>query len=119
MELLDRPKPGVKSRITAEIYARIPTLIEQGMTKAEIAAMCGVTPGTLAVQCCRHGVSLRKGGSRPRRIRSTMPLSDSVFKSLHKAARAMGRDTAQLANDLLEKIVNDNLYKAVLDEEAA
>ena len=81
--------------------------------------MCGVTPGTLAVQCCRHGVSLPKGGSRPRHTRSTVPLSESVMKSLHKAARAMGRDMARLANDLLEKIVNDNLYKAVRDEEAA
>ena len=42
-----------------------------------------------------------------------------MLKSLSEAARAMGRDTARLANDLLEKIVNDNLYKAVLDEEAA
>ena len=109
----------MKRRITDDMFARIPALVLEGMTKAEIAAMCGVTPGTLAVQCCRRSISLRKGGPRPRRIRSTMPLSDSVFKSLHKAARAMGRDTAQLANDLLEKIVNDNLYKAVLDEEAA
>ena len=34
-------------RITDEMYARIPALLEQGMTKAEIAAMLGVTLGSL------------------------------------------------------------------------
>ncbi len=66
MERLYRPKPGVKSRITDEMFARIRTLLEQGTTKAEIAAMYAVTPGTLAVQCCRHGISMRKGGRPPR-----------------------------------------------------
>jgi hypothetical protein len=31
----------------------------------------------------------------------------------------MGKSTAQLASDLLEKIASDGLYEAVLDEEAA
>ena len=31
------------SRITDEMYARIPALLEQGMTQTEIAAMYGVT----------------------------------------------------------------------------
>jgi hypothetical protein len=49
-----------------------------------------------------------------------LPLSDGVLKSLSEAARAMGKDsTARLVSDLLEKIVSDGLYKAVLDEEAA
>ena len=39
------------SRITDEMYARIPALLEQAMTKTEIAAMYGVTVGTLAVLC--------------------------------------------------------------------
>ena len=51
-------------RITDEMYARIPALLEQGMTKAEIAAMLGVTLGTLGVCCSRRGISLRKGGPR-------------------------------------------------------
>jgi hypothetical protein len=110
----------MKRRITDDMFARIPALLLEGMTKAEIAAMYGVTPGTLAVQCCRRGISLRKGGPWPKRTKLglQLPLSDSVLKSLREAARAMGKDTARLASDLLEKIVSDNLYKAVLDEEA-
>ena len=113
------------SRITDDMFARIPALLLEGTTKAEIAAMYGVTLGTLVVLCSQRGISLRKGGSLPKRTNLTLPdeplpLSDGVLISLREAARAMGKDsTARLVSDLLEKIVNDGLYKAVLDEEAA
>jgi hypothetical protein len=119
-----------RSRITDDMFASIPVLLES-MTKAEIAAMYGVTPGTLAVLCSQRRISLRKGGSLPKRTKLSkrtnltlpdepLPLSDGVLQSLRAAARAMGKDsTAQLVSDLLEKIASDALYKAVLDEEAA
>ena len=113
-----------RSRITDDMFARIPALLLEGMTKVEIAAMYGVTLGTLVVQCCRHGISLRKGGRLlPKRTNLTLrdeplSLSDSVLKSLRETARLMGTSTARLAGDLLEKIASDGLYKAVLDEEA-
>ena len=102
-------------RITDEMFARIPALLEQGMTKAAIAAMWGVKLSTLKVFCSQRGISLRKGG--PRKL--VLPLSDDVLKSLRKAARSLGKgSTERLVSDLLEKIVSDDLYKAVLDEEA-
>jgi hypothetical protein len=107
------------------MFTRIPALLLEGTTKAEIAAMYGVTLGTLVVLCSQRGISLRKGGSLPRRTNLTLPdqplpLSDGVLKSLRETTRAMGKDsTARLVSDLLEKIVSDGLYKAVLDEEAA
>jgi hypothetical protein len=126
-----------RSRITDDMFARIPALLLEGMTNAEIAAIYGVTPGTLVVRCSQRGISLRRVGTLlertklpkrsklPKRTNLTLPdeplpLSDGVLKSLSEAARAMGKgSTARLASDLLEKIVNDGLYKAVLDEEAA
>ena len=113
-----------RSRITDDMYARIPALLRQGKTKAEIAAMFGVTPGTLVVRCSQRGISLRKGGLWPNRTKKrtnlTLPLSDGVLKSLHEATRVMGKDsTARLVSDLLEKIASDGLYMAVLDEEPA
>ena len=107
------------------MYARIPALLQQGTTKAEIAAMYGVKLGTLKVFCSQRGISLRKGGPLPPRTKlvlldEPLPLSDDVLKSLREAARSMGKgSTARLASDLLERIVSDDLYKAVLDEEAA
>ena len=113
------------SRITDDMFARIPALLREGTTKDEIAAMYGVTLSTLVVMCCRRGISLRKGGPLPKRTDLSLPdeplpLSDSVLNSLREAARAMGKDsTARLVSDLLEKIASDGLYRAVLDEEAA
>src|SRR6476659_17719 len=113
------------SRITDDMFARIPALLLEGATKAEIAAMYGVTLGTLVVLCSQRGISLRKGGSLPKRTNLTppnepLPLSDGVLMSLREATRAMGKDsTARLVSDLLEKIASDGLYKAVLDEEFA
>jgi hypothetical protein len=112
------------SRITDDMFARIPALLLEGTTKADIAAMYGVTLGTLTVLCSRRGISLRRGGSLPRRTNlalpdQPLPLSNNVLKSLRETTRAMGKDsTAQLVSDLLEKIASDGLYKAVLDEAA-
>jgi hypothetical protein len=120
-----------RSRITDDMFARIPALLLEGTTKDEIAAVYGVTPGTLTVLCSRRSISLRKGGLPPKRTTKLpkranltlpdepLPLSDGVLKSLRETARAMGKDsTARLASDLLEKIACDGLYEAVLDEEA-
>ena len=102
-------------QVTDELYARIPALLKQGTTKAEIAAMFGVKLSTLVVICSRRGISLRKNG--PRQL--LLSLSDDVARSLRKAARSLGKDsTERLVSDLLEKIVSDDLYMAVLDEEA-
>ena len=102
-------------QITIEMYAGIPALLEQGKTKTEIAAMYGVTLGSLVVCCSRRGVSLRKGLRRA----LVLPLSDDVRKSLRDAARRLGKGSPEwLASELLRKIVSDDLYMAVLDEEA-
>jgi hypothetical protein len=62
-----------KTRITDDMFARIPALLLAGTTKAEIATMYGVTLNTLVVLCSRRGVSLRKGGSLPKRTNLTLP----------------------------------------------
>jgi hypothetical protein len=110
--------------LTNEKFASIPAMIEQGISKAEIAAMCGVTKSTLQVQCSRRGVSLRKGGHLLPRRQLSLPdaplmLSDTALMALRTAARAMGVDEARLASDLLETIAKDDLYNAVLDVEEA
>jgi hypothetical protein len=54
------------SRITAEMYARIPALLEQGMTTADIAAMYGVTLGTLKGSAVGAAYRCAKAGQGPR-----------------------------------------------------
>jgi hypothetical protein len=99
-------------KLTDEVFALIPDLVEQGKTKAEIAETYGVTSGTLQVQCCRRGISLRKGGPR---IKLSLSLSDKARIALRTAAQARGKDETRLARELLETIAKDDLYRAVLD----
>jgi hypothetical protein len=73
------------SRITDDMFARIPALLLEGMTKDEIAAMYGVTPGSLSVLCSQRGISLRKGRPLPKRLAladELLRLSDGALKSL-------------------------------------
>ena len=115
----------MKQRITDEMYAAIPGLIADGKIQRDIAAMYGVTVGTLRVLCSRRGISLRSGGRRgPPVNRITadglpgLSLTKDVLKSLRDAACAMDRSATRLASDLLEKIASDDLFAAVLDEAA-
>src|SRR6478752_2947614 len=94
------------SRVTDDMFARIPALLYEGMTKDKIATMYGVTRNTLTVMCSQRGISLRKGGVLPNRTKLTvldepLPLSDGVLQSLRAAARALGKEsTARLVSDL-------------------
>jgi transposase-like protein len=85
-------------KLTAEIFGLIPALVEQGKSKAEIAETYGVKVSTLQVQCCRQGVSLRKGGPRPPRVTLSLPtpltLTSRTLSALSTAAKARGKDEA-------------------------
>ena len=52
-----------RSRITDDMFARVPALLLEGMTKAEIAAMYWRHPRHLggAVQSVRHIAAQRRG----------------------------------------------------------
>ena len=109
-------------RLTEEMYDGIPTLLEQGMDKHGIAMLYGVTVNTLAVQCSRRGITLRKGGStlgHRSLLEAPLDLSNTVIVALRKKAMSMGTSEVRLARDLLETIIADDLYSAVLDLEVA
>jgi hypothetical protein len=113
-----------KLKLTQERYDSIPALLEQGLNKIQIAEQFGVTPSTLIVQCSRRGISLSRKGPKGRRRTLTLPeapldLADTTMVALREKARAMGTDAVRLARDLLETIVVDDLYTAVLDLEDA
>ena len=115
---------GIKV-LTQEKYDSVPALLEQGLNRTKIAALFGVTPASLQVQCSRRGISLRQGGRRtPLRDLSLadakLNLDNAIMIALREKARSMGVDEVRLVSDLLETIVTDDLYSAVLDlEEAA
>jgi hypothetical protein len=116
-----------KTKLTDEIYALIPALVAQGKTKVEIAETYGVTPGTLQVQCSLRDISLRPGGKRGRRrlpvVTETVPIAArepviaeavQIASSLRREAKARGMGEIALVLRLIEIIVKDKLYDAVL-----
>jgi transposase-like protein len=106
---------------TPEVRARIPDMVEQGMTIDEIAAQLGCKRSTLVVKCSHHQISLRRGGRR-HRLRAApdrktpLQLSKVAVIKFHLQAERRQRDIDVLAKSLLEIIARDNLFDAVLDE---
>jgi hypothetical protein len=52
------PRPTI---LTAAALARVSSLVDQGLSAAEIADQMGCTLGTLRVKCSQAGISLRRG----------------------------------------------------------
>ena len=109
---------GVKV-LTQEKYESVPALLEQGLDRTRIAALFGVTPASLQVQCSRRGISLRQGGRRtPLQNLSLadarLDLNRTTMVALREKARSMDVNEVRLVSDLLETIVTDDLYSAVL-----
>jgi hypothetical protein len=107
-------------------FEEIPALLAEGKCAREIAQIFGVMHSSLTVQCSRARVSLRrpsefKVGRKPRKgsLDEPLKLADSTILLLKEKAREMHIHPATLASHLIETIVEDDLYKAVLDVETA
>lgn len=120
-------------KLTQEKLDQIPELLAQGKSALEIAELFGVTVGTLRVVCSRSQISLRKLGigsraGRPRlkpkpleaplqaKLQFTISLPKITMDELHLHARENGITGHDYVSKLLQIIVADNLYQAVLDE---
>jgi hypothetical protein len=118
-------RPSLKrSRIFSPLVLReISTLVAQGLSAAEIAEKLGCSIGTLRVKCSHHGISLRRcdgSSTRPGRIphaRIVIQLGRTAAIGLQQRAQTQGTTGPRLAAALIEAIVQDNLYEAVIDRE--
>jgi hypothetical protein len=120
---------------TASVVRRIPGLVDQGLSAAEIAESIGCTVGTLRVRCSQFGIRLRRKSlneskSTPKEyIPSRSELSpgaqgkselrlvitEDAAKRLRQQAKFKRMSYQSLAACLLEIIARDRLYDAVLD----
>ena len=106
------------------VLLQISKLVDRGLTAAEIAEEVGCTIGTLRVKCSQHGISLRRCFNDPAtNLRNkayaqiVIQLSRSIAVRLQQVARVQGITGSRLAAVLLEAVVQDNLYDAVIDRE--
>jgi hypothetical protein len=93
--------------------ALIPALVGEGLSDLEIADRMGWTVGTLRVRCSQLKISLRRKNINRRQF----VLPQATFDQLHHRAAMMGVSTGTLATELLQVIVRDGLYNAVLDRD--
>src|SRR5205085_11723002 len=98
-----RPK-----QFTAELQARVPMLIEQGLSTKEIAEALGLTEKSLRVLCCRNGISLRRVGTS-----ISAAVSPSCYKALVIEADRMRTTVPNFVVSILEVVVKDKLFEAL------
>jgi hypothetical protein len=123
------PTPPLRRERRKQIYtdeklATIPALLEQGLTREQIADHFGGKVNSLQVVCSKKGISLwrrdrnRKPVELPDR-ELTLCLNNRALERLQKRAGAAGLTESELAGRLLNLIASEDLFDAVLDEAAS
>ena len=132
------------TKFTPERVEQIKDLVARGVAREEIAALLGVTVGSLAVTCSRLGISLRRSrvanGSKllplraaPRVSKSSniatfsicirhngkeqvveLPLTLDLAGRLALEAASRNRRITELASDLLLAVIAKGLIEEVL-----
>jgi hypothetical protein len=120
-----------KKLLTDGVLAQIPRWRrEEGLGPAEIAARIGCTVGTLRVVCCRRRISLKPSFDTTRNghlsVKDTsmqldltklgLNLPRLIRHQLKTRATQYGMSELELATVLLETVVRDDLYHAILDD---
>jgi hypothetical protein len=105
----------MRTILTKDVMATMPLLVAQGMKSVQIAEQLGVKIGTLKVRCSQEKISLRRPGI-PRPVRQPgLKLKRDIILQLRVRADVEGMTEMELATSLLNIIVTDNLFDAVLD----
>jgi len=131
-----------RSKFTAERIQQIKDLVARGERREQIAAIIGVTVGTLQVTCSRMGISLRRPRVKllpPKRANGTetmnggarftidmkykgqehsteLPFTPDVIRQLALAASFRDQEIGELAKDILVSVFEKELVPKLLDE---
>jgi len=110
--------------------ADVPLYLANGYTVRDIADAIGCRPGTLKAKCAQLGISLRRP-KQPERaaeppqprvkascVRLIVELPGGIVDLLEARAHRSGTTEQKLAASLLTVIARDDLFVAVLDEDA-
>ena len=130
------------SKFTPERIRQIKDLVARGEPRERIAAIIGVTVGTLQVTCSRLGISLRRprvkllsrkrangtettvGGARftidmkykGQEHSTKLPFTPEVIRHLALEASFRDQEIGELAKDILVSVFEKELVPKLLDE---
>ena len=118
-----------QSRVfTPAAIETIRDLASQGKSASEIADVIGSTAASVRTRCCQLKIKLGRRG-RPSLLvpqsrhipvqRPVFRVRPAVYAALNRKAFHMQKSVVELVQMLLEVIVSDDLYEAVLDIGAA
>jgi hypothetical protein len=117
---LDEDHGASRPRVvfTEMVLAKIPLWIVDGWTLDAIAIHIGTSTSSLEATCSRLGISL-KGAKQPQSKRTkeelVLRLPKRLSEQLERRALDLSMSTEHLAVVLLNQIVIDDLFEAVLD----
>jgi hypothetical protein len=98
-------------RFSHDDIEKLQLMADCGHTGTSIAKALGRTPQAVRVKCCELGIKLKPQSVANRRVRLPVP----VWGKLKVAADAYGMTVVKFAALLVEAIVKDRLFDAVLD----
>ena len=122
---LDAMRHRRSHRFTPAAIEIVRRLAADGKSASEIADAIGSTAASVRVRCCQLKIKLAHGAcvdtphtqQQPFQEQSlTIRMYPEFYAGLEQEAARMGKSAAELARILLEAIVSDGIYAAVLDE---
>jgi hypothetical protein len=105
-----------KKLITPTVILMIRSWRDQGLSPAQIAQKIGCTVGSLRVRCSQLKISLRRDRNERACNQLLLMLAPNTMRHLQTRAALKGLTHSSLAATLLDRIAQDDLYDAVLDD---
>ena len=110
---------------TETVIKIIRELASQGKSAPEIAMIVDSTPGSVRVMCCKFKISLGRRG-RPGLVPDlpgdnegwlVVHMKPEGYAALRRRAVKRGKSAVELARMLLEAVISDNIFEAVLGDD--
>lgn len=103
------------SIFTIEVMTRVRAMLASGMTAKQIADSIGCDVDSLRSACHKRNISLRRHRAQPTGL-IRLDLPSSITDELRLEARRRGVTYDELAAEIIDAVVGDSLYAAVLDK---
>ena len=105
-------------KFSDENLYKVPEMLAEGMTRAQIAKVFGTTIASLQQKCSTKGISLRSPksvGGNKLSYYIQCEIAIPHRKVICEYAKQNGMTEGELVSELMTMIAQDNMFSAVLD----